>query len=328
MTQKAPGKSFRNGLSFMEIADMFKDEETSRKWLESVRWPQGPHCPHCGSFNVQCDIKHPKMTHRCRDCDNRPMFTLRHGTVMEGSKIKHRAWAIGVYLFSANIKGVSSMQLRRELKIGQKAAWFLMHRLRTALATGEELFSGPVEADEKYCGGSRKNMSNAKRRELKEAGFGQGPARKTVVAGIKDRDSNKVVAKVVEKTDAATLQGFVEGHTEEGAQVYTDEATAYAGIDRPHETVKHSISEYVRDQAHVNGMESFWAMMERGHDGIYHKMSPKHLQKYVDEFAGRHNVRNADTIKQMESLVKGMVGKRLRYEDLIADNGLASGARS
>ena len=111
------------------------------------------------------------------------------------------------------------MQLRRELKIGQKAAWFLLHRLRTALETGEELFSGPVEADEKFCGGSRKNLSNAKRKGLKDAGLGQEPTGQAVVAGIKDRDSNKVVAEVVEKTDAATLQGFVKGHTEEGAQV-------------------------------------------------------------------------------------------------------------
>ena len=111
-------------------------------------------------------------------------------------------------------------------------------------------------------------------------------------------------------------------------EIYTDEASAYAGTDRPDETVKHSVSEHVRDQAHVNGMESFWTMMERGHGGIYRKMSPKHLQRHVDEFAGRHNVRNADTIKQMEGLVTGMIGKRLRYEDLTAENGLSSGARS
>ncbi len=220
------------------------------------------------------------------------------------------------------------MQLRRELKIGQKAAWFPLRRRRTALKSGEGLFSGPVEADEKFCGGSRKNMSNARGKEPRAAGFGHGPAGKTVVAGIRDRDSNRVVARVVGKTDAATLRGFVRDHTEERAQVRTDEATAYAGIDRPHGTVRHSVSEYVRDQAHINGMESFRSMMERGHDGIHHRMGPKHLQRYVDGFAGRHNVRNADTIRQMESIVTGMVGRKPTYERLIADNGLSGGARS
>ena len=183
MTSKAPGKSHRKGLSFMDVADMFPDEETSRKWLESVRWPDGPYCPHCGSFNVQCNIKHKNMTHRCRDCEGKPMFTLRHGSIMQDSKIKYRAWAIGIYLFSANIKGISSMQLRRELKIGQKAAWFMLHRLRTAFEYGGGEFSGPVEADETYMGGKVKNMSKAKRRERKEAGKGRGPSDKEAVVG-------------------------------------------------------------------------------------------------------------------------------------------------
>ena len=308
---------------------MFPTEDAAREWLESEIWPQGPYCPHCGSLNVQSGIKHSSMTHRCRDCPNRPQFSVKSGTVMKGSKLEYRDWAIAVDLLTTNLKGVSSMKLHRDLEITQKSAWHLMHRLRTTFETTGTVFGGPCESDEKHCGGSRSNMSNAKRKELKEAGFGRGPAGKTVVAGIKDRASNKVVAKVVEKTGAATLQGFVESHTEEGAQeVYTDEAKAYVGIDRPHETVRHSTSEYVRGQAHTNGIEPFWATMERGHDGIYHKMSPKHLQRYVDEFSGRHNDRNADTLVQMRGIVSGMVGKELRYEDLIADNGLSSVARS
>ena len=171
-------------------------------------------------------------------------------------------------------------------------------------------------------------MGNAKQKEFKKTGFGRGPSGRTAIAGVKDRATNKFAAKLVEKTDAPTLQGFVEGITEEGAQVYTDDAKTYVGIDRPHKAVKHSVPEYVRDQANTNRMESLWSMIERGHDGVDHKISPKHLQRYVDEFAGHHNVRNADTIKQMERLVTGMVGKRLRYEGLAADNGFSSGARS
>ena len=252
------------------------------------------------------------------------MFTLRTGSVMAGTKMPYRAWAVGIYLFSVNIKGVSSMQLHRELKIGQKAAWFMLHRLRLAFEKDTGLFVGPVEADETHMGGKRKNMPKAKRKEL----TGRGAVGKSTVAGAKDRETNRVRAKVVEGTDAATLQGFVRETTAPGATLYTDEHGAYRGIAGfHHEAVNHSVGEYVRDMASTNGIESFWSMLKRGHQGIYHKMSPKHLDRYVQEFAGRHNVRNADTIDQMAGVVAGMAGKRLRYRDLTAANGLPSGAR-
>ena len=170
------------------------------------------------------------MKHRCRERDDRPMFNLRHCTVIEGSKIKHSEWAVSIYLSSAKMERISSMQLCRGLKIGQKAGWFLRHRLRTALRTNGDLYSGPVEADEKFDGGSRKSVSNAKRKDLKEAGFSQAPAGKTVVDGVKDHDLDKVVAKGVEKTDAVTRQGFVKSHNDGGAQFYTDEATPTQGM--------------------------------------------------------------------------------------------------
>ena len=145
---------------------------------------------------------------------------------------------------------------------------------------------------------------------------------------MKDRETNQVRAKVIPDTSARTLQGFVEGHTEDTAQVYTDDGRGYVGLGRPHESVNHSAREYVRDMAHTNGIESFWSMLERGHKGTFHKFSKKRLQRYVTEFAGRHNARDADTIDQMGRVVAGMEGKRLRYRELIADNGLANGARS
>ncbi len=328
MARKAPGKAHRKGLSFMQVSAMFRDEDVSREWITEQRWPQGPHCPHCGSFNVQAGIKHKTMTHRCRDCEGKPMFTVRTGTVMEGSKLKYRAWAVGIYLFTVNLKGISSMQLHRELEIGQKAAWFMLHRLRLAFEEDAALFGGPVEADETHIGGRRKNKSNAKRKALAEAGAGRGAVDMTPVAGVKDRETNRVRAKVVEATDAPTLQGFVRDSAAPGATLYTDEAAAYRGMpEYRHETVNHGASEYARGDVTVNGMEAFWSMVKRGQQGIYHKMSPKHLSRYLHEYAGRHNVRNADTIDQMAGMVAGMAGKRLRYRELIADNGLDSGAR-
>ena len=177
-------------------------------------------------------------------------------------------------------------------------------------------------------GGKRRSMSNAKRRELAAWGVRRGSVGKTIVAGVKDRPTKHVCARVVEATDKPTLQGLVVESTEPGATVYTDEAIAYEGMPHHHETIKHSASEYVRGRAHTNRIELFWSVLQRGYIGVYHKMSPKHFQRYVAEFSGRHNDRESDTIDQMGNLVRGMAGKRLTCEELIAPNGLDSGARS
>ena len=168
-------------------------------------------------------------------------------------------------------------------------------------------------------------MSNAKRKALKNTG--RGPVGKTAVVGLKDRASNQVRAKVVEKTDAETLQGFILENTDPLAKVYTDDSTAYAKLPFNHAAVKHSVSEYVREMVHVNGIESFWSMLKRAHKGTFHKLSPKHLNRYVQEFASKHNIRNLDTLDQMRVTVAGLLGSNLLYRDLISDNGLDSGSR-
>ena len=180
--------------------------------------------------------------------------------------------------------------------------------------------NGPAEVDESYFGGKRENMSLSKRKELAEAGAGRGAVGKTAVVGIKDRDTNEVRAEVVADTTGETLQGFVREHAEEGATVYTDEHRSYRGLaaDFAHEAVNHSVGEYVDGKAHTNGMESFWSMLKRAHKGTFHKISPKHLERYVDEFAGKHNIRNSGTIAQMRDTVARLIGRRLLYRDLIA----------
>ena len=223
-----------------------------------------------------------------------------------------------------SLKGVSSMKIHRDLKVTQKTAWFMLHRIREAWSILGPLPGLRVEADETYVGGERKNFSLSKRRETSKTKADN----KTIVGGIKDRHSNEVRAEVVSSVDAKTLQLFVESNTDPMATVYTDENKAYCGLDRNHDTVCHSAQEYVRDDVHTNGIEAFWSMLKRAHIGVYHKISPKHLDRYAKEFAGRHNIRELDTIDQLKTVVRGLCWKSLRYKDLIADNGLSNGARS
>ena len=148
------------------------------------------------------------------------------------------------------------------------------------------------------------------------------------VIGAKDRATNKVSAKVIESTDKDTLHDFVADTAEPDAVVYTDDAAAYEGIPNPHESVKHSVSEYVNGMAHTNGIESFWSMLKRAHKGTFHKISPKHLQRYVHEFAGKHNIRDSGTLAQMRDTAARLVGCNLLYRSLVADNGLSNAGRS
>lgn len=151
---------------------------------------------------------------------------------------------------------------------------------------------------------------------------GRRPTRavgQTVVVGMKDRETGQIKAQVVADTSAATLHQFIYDNTKSNAGVYTDEAAAYKGlVGMQHETVKHSVSEYVSGQAHVNGVESFWAVLRRAYHGVYHQISKKHLNRYVAQFAGKHNVRPLDTEAQMKLVVSGLVGRRVLYKELVA----------
>ena len=318
---KAPGKSHRKGVTLLELGQMFPDEQAACAWFERHVWADGRCCGHCGSIETSAVPNAKPMPYWCTDC--RSYFSVRTGTALERSKVPLRKWAFALYLELTSLKSISSMKLHRDLGVTQSTAWFMLHRIREAWRSADgHRFSGPVEVDESYFGGKERN-----KHERKKLHAGRGPVGKTAVIGAKDRKTNRVTARVIEQTDAPTLQGFIADHTAPDAMVYTDDHGGYEGIPN-HETVRHSVGEYVSNQAHTNGIESFWSALKRAHKGTFHKLSPKHLQRYVTEFAGKHNVRESDTQAQMIALAVGLVGKRLLYRDLIAKNGLPSGAHS
>ena len=312
----SPGRSHRQGITLLELAEMFPDEDSARKWFELVHWPDGElFCLRCGSDNVyRC--KHKTMPFRCRDC--KKYFSVKTGTAMESSKLPLKKWVWAIYLENTNLKGVSSMKLHRDIGVTQKNTWHMLHRIREGLLPEMiNAFEGPVEVDESYIGGREIN-----KHEDKKLNAGRGTVGKAAVLGVKDRKTNQITAKVIEDTTKPTVQEFVNDNRSEDASVFTDEHLSYKGL-KNHTSVNHSRKEWavstaLGEYAHTNGIESFWAVLKRAYHGTYHHLSKKHLNRYVTQFAGKHNLRSMDTIDQMASVVKGMVGKRLRYKDLIA----------
>ncbi len=302
----------KSTISTFELFEKFPDQEAARVYIEGRLWPQGPRCPICGLGERITARK--EGFYRCNQC--KEDFTVRTGTIFERSHVPLHKWVYAMYLLVTARKGISSMQLAKEIGITQKSAWFLLHRLREACGGDFKKLCGIIEIDETYIGGVEAN-----KHEHKKLKAGRGAVGKTAVLGMRER-GGRTVAMPIESTDKETVQAAVHQHVEVGSTLHTDEAGAYAGIGDSglsHNAVNHSAGEYVRDDVTTNGIESVFAVLKRGLIGVYHHASPKHLGRYVDEFSFRLNEGNVKnhTLTRLDSFVTVIAGKRLTYKALI-----------
>jgi transposase-like protein len=307
--------------TLVEAVRYFADEEATFAEAKAMRWPDGVVCcPTCGRTDVRF-IATRKLW-ECKEKHSRKQFSVKVGTIFEDSALSLDKWFIAIWAIANCKNGISSYELARMLGITQKSAWHMLHRIRLAMKLGSfAKFDGRVESDETHVGGAARNMSLSKRAQHSRALHHD---RKGVVWGLIERTTalkpSRVHAKVVKDASAKVLQAEVRANVEPGANLLTDEWTAYKALGREylHETVHHAAFEYVRDHVHTNGIENFWSLLKRTVKGTYVSVEPVHLQAYVDEQVFRFNERKGTDRSRFLSLAKSIVGKRLTYKELVA----------
>lgn len=298
--------------TLQEVITYFSNPDTCFVYMMKMRWPDGPVCPHCGS--KENTFTKTRRIWKCKGC--KKQFSIRKGTIMEDSPLGLDKWLVGMWLVMNAKNGISSYEVSRALGVCQKTAWFLLHRIRHLFSTGsfERKLCGIVEADECYIGGKAENM-HAKKRE--ERIKGRGGVGKAIVVGVMTR-GGEVRVKVVGDTKAETIGGFVKQNVRKGSHLHTDTMSSYAGLhtEYVHQTVNHSVGEYVRENVHCNSMENFWSLLKRMIVGTYVSVDVAHLERYLAEEATRFNLRKDTDGERFQTAVGSIEGKRLTWNEL------------
>ena len=314
-TQKRK-KRVAKTLSLFDLMQQYPTEESAVQYFEQQRWGDSPVCTKCGCDHKITKQKNYKKGYWCGAC--REYFTAFTGTPMEHSRVRDvRKWLFAAYLLMTARKGISSLQLSKELNVTQTTAWYMLHRLRLACGDDQDALAGEVEMDATYFGGKEGN-----KHESKKLKAGRGTVGKQAVVGMRERQG-KVVAMPVATEDKDTIKTAVKSTVQPGSMIYTDEHKSYnviGSLPYGHKRVNHSAREYVNGMAHTNGIESVWGVMKRGFNGVYHHWSKKHCGQYINEFTFRLNEGNVeiDTQDRLNSLFRAMKGKSITYEELTA----------
>lgn len=294
--------------SLLHMIDTLHTEEDCREYLEDMRWHGEPVCPHCGSISKHhYKLKQNgefKGLYKCKDCRER--FTVRIGTMFEGSHVPLKKWFYAIYLFLAHKKGISSVQLAKDIDVTQKTAWFMLSRIRVNLKDDDANFDDFTQVDETYVGGKGKKGQQG--RSLKK---------KTPVMGL--LSAGLVHARVIPNTTKKVLQAIIDELVSPGSVIISDEWGGYNDVEKRyiHEVVKHKIYEYVNKKGfHTNGIEGFWSQLKRGIIGIYHLVSRKHLPKYCKEFVYRYNTRKITDGERFNEFLQQPT-ERLYYGELL-----------
>lgn len=296
--------------SLLQMIDTLHTEEDCRVYLENMRWNGEPICPHCGSISAE----HYKLMqngefkglYKCKDCRKR--FTVRQGTMFEGSNLPLKKWFYAIYLFLSHKRGISSCQLARDIDVTQKTAWFMLHRIRHNIKDNDANFDDMTQVDETYVGGKTKRS---------KGGQGRSTKQKTPVMGL--WSNGKVLARVIKNASAKVLLNVIDGLVKKGSIVITDGWKGYDNVkdNYIHEVVQHSLYEYVNRRGfHTNSIEGFWSHLKRGIIGIYFLVSPKHLQRYCNEFVFRYNTRKESDSDRFNDFLCGFT-ERLYYGELL-----------